>query len=96
MGIFKICVIILLLIYTIYTIDAFFIWWHNEPETEKENNSLYKKENNSLYKYVLQEQKFCKNGEIIINSNNIQCVQKFMIFKFSCNDTECKTENIRK
>ena len=84
MGILKVCIIILVLIYTIYAVDSFFLWIHGENVEEN---------NERVYRYVLEEQKFCKDRKIIFKDNEINCKHKFITFRFICNGTKCYTEN---
>ena len=67
MGLVKLCITIIILIFTILLIDVFLGWIYGEEE----NNHL------RVYNYALKDMGFCKTGNISYDNNSIDCKQKY-------------------
>jgi len=83
MGLIKLCIIILVFIFTVWVILGFVGFMTNFMQVEED---VYL---DRVCHYALKENGFCQSGEMEIINETIICKQKFVITEFKCDNIEC-------
>jgi len=87
MGIVKLSITIMILIWTIYSINTFVLWWNYEPTDEKEENLIAE--------FLLKEHRLCVDGAIYWNETGLICDRGRVKIVYSCIDECIRDINVR-